>query len=301
MKHCPLKHSFLYPFVGFCLFLFFAFSLAASAQSRVMETLKLNSKIMGKDVKFGLYLPPDYYTSNRRYPVVYLLHGYSDDETGWMQFGEAPVITDQLINKGEIAPVIIVMPDAGVTWYINDYLGKTRYEDMFIKELIPMIDSTYRTRAKKEFRAITGLSMGGYGTCILAMHNPELFVAAAPMSAAFIPDEDLTAMPEGQYNSTFGFLYGPAKGSERLTANWKKNSTLEQAKTMPEDKLKSIKWYFDCGDDDFLYKGNAQMHTILMDRKIPHEYRMRDGGHTWTYWRTALPEVLKFFSVSFHR
>jgi len=273
----------------------------AQAQSRLLESLKLNSKIMGKDIKYNLYLPPDYHTSNRRYPVVYLLHGYSDDETGWTQFGEAPYITDQLIEKGEISPVIIVMPDAGVTWYVNDYQGKVRYEDMFVKELIPLIDSTYRTRSKKEYRAIAGLSMGGYGACILAMHNPQLFVATAPLSAAFFPDEDVVTSPDDRYNATFAFIYGPGKGTERLNAHWKKNSTLEQAKTMPEDQLKSIKWYFDCGDDDFLYKGNAQMHSVLMDRKIPHEYRMRDGGHTWAYWRTALPDVLKFISVSFHR
>lgn len=283
------------------LFAFVCLAVWVQAQSRVLESLKMNSKFMGKEVKYNLYLPPDYYTSNRRYPVVYLLHGYSDDETGWTQFGEAPHIAEQLIEKGEITPLIIVMPDAGVTWYVNDYQGKVRYEDMFVKELIPMIDSVYRTRAKKEFRAITGLSMGGYGTCILAMHNPELFAAAAPMSAAFYPDEDVVANPEDRYNSMFAFIYGPGKGNERLNAHWKKNSTLEQAKTMPEEKLKSIRWYFDCGDDDFLYKGNAQMHSILMDRKIPHEYRMRDGGHTWTYWRTALPEVLKFITVSFHR
>ena len=153
------------------------------AQSGLLkESLKIKSTILSKELEYSIYFPADYETSNRRYPVLYLLHGYSDDETGWTQFGEAHLICDRSIQAGESAPMIIVMPDAGVTWYINNYDGKMRYEDYFIKELIPHIDETYRTRTTKQYRAIAGLSMGGYGTLIMATKHPDLFSSAETLS-----------------------------------------------------------------------------------------------------------------------
>ena len=156
---------------------------------KVLESLSVQSKIFGKEVKYSVYLPPDYESSQRRYPVVYLLHGYTDDETAWIQFGETHLIADRAIAGREIPPMIIVMPDAGVTWYINDYQGNVRYEDFFIQEFIPFIDKTYRTRTKKEFRGVTGLSMGGYGTLIYTLKHPELFAACAPFSAGIFTEE----------------------------------------------------------------------------------------------------------------
>ena len=111
-------------------------------------------------------MPTDYEGSQRRYPVLYLLHGFSDDETGWTQFGEVQKITNETIAKGDATQMIIAMPDAGVSWYINDAAGKVQFEDFFVKEFIPFIDSIYKTRNKKEYRAVAGLSMGGYGSLI---------------------------------------------------------------------------------------------------------------------------------------
>lgn len=262
----------------------------------------MKSTILGREVKYTLYLPADYETSQRRYPVLYLLHGYSDDETAWIQFGEANRVADKAIGSGEAPPMIIVMPDAGVTWYVNDYKGKNKYEDMFVKELIPYIDATYRTRTKKEFRAVSGLSMGGHGALVLAMHNPDLFASCAAFSSGIFSDEALVNMPEGTYNTLLNEIFsGHVTGQARLTETWKKNSPLVLAKTLPEETLKKVRWYFDCGDDDFLYDGNALIHIALRDRNIPHEFRMRDGGHEWSYWRTGLPAVLKFIGEDFNR
>ena len=127
-----------------------------AASGQVLEGLKLSSEILGRDVAYAVYLPPDYATSTRRYPVVYLLHGYTDDESGWIQFGEVNLAADRAIAEREIPPMIIVMPDGGVTFYINDAAGKVRYEDMFVQELIPYIDATYRTRPSREFRGSPG-------------------------------------------------------------------------------------------------------------------------------------------------
>lgn len=264
--------------------------------------MSFESKIMDQAVAYSVYLPSDYADSDRSYPVVYLLHGYTDDETAWVQFGEVNFAVDRGIASGEIPPMIIVMPDGGLTFYINDYKNEALWEDMFIKEFMPRIESEYRIRRKKEFRGIAGLSMGGYGSAILAMRYPELFAASAPLSAAFYTDEELTAMEADQYEKRYGILYGEGlSGEERLTEHWQTYSVIRQAQTLPVDRLKSVRWRIDCGDDDFLYKGNATMHIILRDRGVPHEYRVRDGAHNWTYWRTGISDALKFIGQSFHR
>ena len=271
-------------------------------QGTVKESLKVKSTILGKEVEYNVYLPADYDKSNRNYPVLYLLHGYTDDETGWTQFGESHMIADKTIQSGEAAPMIIVMPDGGVSWYINSFDGKTKYEDFFVKEFIPFIDATYRTRVKKNYRAIAGLSMGGFGTFTMATKYPELFAAAAPLSAGVFTDAEIIAMPEDNWNNVFGILYGKdLKGAARLNDHYNKNSILKIIETGNTDDLKKVRYFIDCGDDDFLIKGNMAVHAAMIDKKVPHEFRVREGGHTWTYWRTSLPEVLKFVSDSFHQ
>ncbi len=271
-------------------------------QGTVKESLKVKSTILGKEVEYNIYLPADYDKSNRNYPVLYLLHGYTDDETGWTQFGESHMIADKTIQSGEATSMIIVMPDGGVSWYINSFDGKTKYEDFFVKEFIPFIDATYRTRVKKNYRAIAGLSMGGFGTFTMATKYPELFAAAAPLSAGVFTDAEIIAMPEDNWNNVFGILYGKdLKGAARLNDHYNKNSILKIIETGNTDDLKKVRYFIDCGDDDFLIKGNMAVHAAMIDKKVPHEFRVREGGHTWTYWRTSLPEVLKFVSDSFHQ
>ncbi|HOT68777.1 MAG TPA: alpha/beta hydrolase-fold protein [Candidatus Saccharicenans sp.] len=274
----------------------------AQPAGKVQEGLKFSSQILGQEVRYTVYLPPDYDTSNRRYPVVYLLHGYTDNDMAWVQFGQVNLIVDRAIASGELPPIIIVMPDGGVSWYINDYQGKVRYEDMFCQELIPYIDSNYRTRAAREFRGVAGLSMGGWGTLIYALRHPDLFAAAAAFSAAVWTDEEIIATDDKTYEQIFARLYGPGlKGRERLTPHFQSYNPLQLVKMLPVDKIKQVRFYLDCGDDDFLYKGNAALHVAMRDRKIPHEARMRDGGHTWSYWRTGILDGLKFISASFSR
>jgi enterochelin esterase-like enzyme len=274
------------------------------AQSGLLkESLTVKSAILGEEIAYSIYFPADYDASNRRYPVLYLLHGYTDDETGWTQFGEAHLIADRSIQKGESAPMIIVMPDAGVTWYVNNYDGMTRYEDFFITELIPHIDANYRTRTTKQYRAVAGLSMGGYGTLIMATKHPDLFSAAAPLSAAVWTDEEVVAGDANFWDNALGDIFGKKglTGKSRLTDHYYKNSIIKIIEKGNVEELKKVRYYIDCGDEDFLIKGNMALHAAMIDKKIPHEFRVRDGAHNWTYWRTALPEVLKFVSESFHQ
>jgi enterochelin esterase-like enzyme len=277
--------------------------MAHSQIGKVSEHLVLKSKILNRDVNYTLYLPYDYDLSHRSYPVVYLLHGYTDDDTGWLQFGEVNQYADEAISTGDIPPMIIVMPDGDVSWYINGIDGGVRYEDFFVKELIPHIDATYRTKPTREYRGIAGLSMGGYGSLINALKHPELFSTCAALSSGVFTDDEMVTMADDNYDKVFKNIYAKSgtKGKDRLTDAWYQNSVIKLMQDKPVDDLKKVKWYLDCGDDDFLYKGNSTLHILMRDRKIPHEFRVRDGAHTWEYWRTGITDALGFIGQSFRR
>jgi enterochelin esterase-like enzyme len=140
----------------------FVLHSAFSQTGKVYDNLSLHSHILKMERKFAIYLPPDYHTSERRYPVLYLLHGSGDDQTGWIQFGEVRLIADRAIMAGQATAMIIVMPDAntGRKGYFNDPKGDWDYEKFFFDELMPHVEKTYRIKSEKRFRAISGLSMG---------------------------------------------------------------------------------------------------------------------------------------------
>ena len=281
------------PFLLLCISISF---VAAAQTGKVFDNLSLKSKLLNMDRRYAIYLPPDYETSQRSYPVLYLLHGGGDDHTGWVQFGEVQHITDKAIREGAATPMIIVMPDAntGRRGYSNDATNTWRYEDFFFQELMPFIEKTYRVKTEKRYRAIAGLSMGGDGSFTYALHHPELFAAACPLSAGTGPANlDSTRARLKRDNSNID--------DTAITAFYKRQSVLELVKNLPDSLKKAVRWYIDCGDDDFLYEGNSLVHIAMRKREIPHEFRIRDGAHNWSYWRAALPEVLQFISMSFHQ
>ena len=287
MKYiCTVFFSFLFVISGF------------SQTGKVFDNLSIKSSILKMERKFAVYLPPDYETSQRSYPVLYLLHGMGDDQTGWIQFGEVLQITDQAIKEGKATPMIIVMPDAYTNrlGYINHIDGEWNYEDYFFNELMPYVEKTYRIKSEKRYRAISGLSMGGEGAFIYTLHRPDLFSSSCPLSASVEfetyeqREKDLRAM-SGNRNLT----------EEDIKVAIESLDVHTIIKNRTKEELESVRWYIDCGDDDFLYEGNSLVHIALRKKNVKHEYRVHDGGHTWTYWRASLPEVLKFVSDGFHQ
>lgn len=279
----------------FFLILCLTFPFMGYSQSAVFESISFDSGKLGRKISYSIYLPSDYNTSERNYPVLYLLHGYTDDETSWIQMGQMKTITDRTIADGDAVPMIIVMPDAWDTWYVNQQDGKVPYEDMFFEELIPYMEKHYRIRSNRESRAIAGLSMGGYGSFLYSLHHPDLFCACAPLSAAVFGDEIMEMRKEKSHKELYERLFGT--GNE----HWHKNSVLKILSDLDGNNLPQTRYYIDCGDDDRLLDGNVEAHRIMREKGIRHELRVRDGGHTWSYWRTALPEVLKFVSQAFCR
>jgi enterochelin esterase-like enzyme len=272
-------------------------SIAVYGQNgKVCDNVSMTSAILNGERKFAVYLPPDYETSQRSYPVLYLLHGSGDDQTGWVQFGEVLRIADQAIKEGKATPMIIVMPDAktGRLGYFNDIDGAWRYEDFFFDELIPYVEKKYRIKSEKRYRAVAGLSMGGGGSFIYALHHPEMFSSVCPLSAYIGPlsikefKDDLLRNNESYADSVIQGYY-------------ENHNALSLINNMTTKQISSVRWFIDCGDDDFLYEGNSLVHIAMRKKDIPHEFRVRDGSHNWTYWRESFPVVLEFVSDAFHQ
>lgn len=263
---------------------------------KVFDALTMKSEILKGERKFAVYLPPDYDTSNRSYPVLYLLHGAGDDQTGWVQFGEVLRITDNAIKEGKATPMIIVMPDAntGNRGYFNSINGDWRYEDFFFQELMPYVEKKYRIKGEKRYRAIAGLSMGGGGTFMYALRHPELFSSACPLSA-YIGALSLDNFKQRLKSNNESYE------DSLVSAYYEKNNALSLIQASSLEDMKSVRWFIDCGDDDFLYEGNSLVHIAMKKKEVPHEYRVREGRHSWTYWRESLPVVLEFISDAFHQ
>ncbi len=282
-----------------CLFLVFIFNSYAQWEGKVLESKEMMSNVLNKLVRYSVYLPKDYETSERNYPVVYLLHGLGGNFTSWIQVGEIKRYTDKAIADGTIPPMVIIMPDGERTWFLNSYDGKILYEDFFFKEFMPAVEKTYRIRAEKKYRGIAGLSMGGYGALYYAFQHPELFTAAAPLSAAVRTDSSIIKLSDAEYEERFVNIFSKGSTGNRLTASWYAHSILEIVKNKPAAELSKVNYWIDCGDDDYLTEGNCLLHLALLNKKVPHEFRVRDGAHDWTYWRTGIVDALHFVGENF--
>ncbi|HJZ41146.1 MAG TPA: alpha/beta hydrolase-fold protein [Bacteroidales bacterium] len=272
-------------------------ALLTGQTGKVLDNLFMTSKILKMERKYAIYLPPDYETSLRSYPVLYLLHGSGDDQTGWVQFGEVLHIADEAIKHGKATPMIIVMPDAntGQRGYFNDIKGEWRYEDFFFEEFVPFVEKQYRIKGEKRYRAISGLSMGGGGTFMYALRHPEMFSSACPLSAY------TGALSLQQVKSRFEQSGMNDVTEAEIETYYRRHSVIPLLDSLQDDQKTAVRWFIDCGDDDFLYEGNSLVHIAMRKKEIPHEFRIRNGGHTWTYWRESLPDVLSFISDAFHQ
>ncbi|WP_122120508.1 alpha/beta hydrolase [Alistipes megaguti] len=267
------------------------FAAPLTAKSR-LETLTLHSQLLNADKSCTVYLPDGYdCDTTRSYPILYLLHGASDTHTAWTEKGNMRQIADEAFAAGLAHPMVIVMPDAsgegenhtGLHMGYFDVPGWP-YERFFFEEFMPQIESRYRILADKQHRAIAGLSMGGGGTAAYALRHPELFGSACSMSGLL----DLFPSPRN-YDNDF----------QRSVVE---NSPVAQLRAMTDQEVeqaRTIRWWVDCGDDDFLWKSNVAFYTLMRERNIPVQYRMRDGGHTWRYWQQVLADILTFFSIGF--
>lgn len=267
-----------------------------------VRNITISSEILGRDVACRVYLPKNYLTMGGSWPTLYLLHGFGDDETAWLnpERGRLQETADAIFPNHPEQKRIIVCPDGQKTWYFNDAAGQDRYEDFVVKEMIPKVEETFRCAPGRENRSVAGLSMGGYGALLWTLHHPELFSACYAISAAVWTDDDFQAMPYEQFKMFFGDRFGAiGENDDRVNENYRKNSILaliallDDSDASPSHK---VRFFLDCGDDDFLLDGNYALFQALKAKNIPVELRVRDGGHSWTYFSSALATMFEWLA-----
>lgn len=271
-------------------------------QGLVLEGLSVDSQVLGKSVGYTIYLPSDYETSVRSYPVIYLLHGNRADDTSWICLGEVHLSVDAMIAARTIPPMILVMPDGGNSRYINNFDRSVCYEDFFFQEFIQAIESQYRIKSVRWFRGILGVSMGGYGALVFALKYPEFFCACVSLSASLYTDAMIVRMTADEWSSNRASAHGDGlTGESRLTEHYKSYDPFRLIQAIDSERFKQLKLYLDCGDKDFRNEGYATFHLLLRHLSIAHEYRVRAGNHTWSYWRSGLEDGLTFIGSAFRR
>lgn len=283
---------------AFAALLFCALACAPPARAALgrIECRSVPSDILGHPVGYCAILPPSYDTEKKRhYPVLYFLHGLGENEQFPVRSGGWNIVED-LWEQKQIGEYLIVTPEADTTFYINSRDGRVRYEDFFLREFIPFIESNYRVTAKRAARAIGGISMGGYGALHLAFAHPKLFVSVTANSAALFEQLPNVRVKDPRQSPLLRALH--AFGIPPDPSFWRSNDPLRLARV---SNLSGLEIYFDCGtEDDYGFEHGAQaLHNVLASRHIFHEFGLYPGHHDAEYFAGRLPTVFEFHSRAF--
>ncbi|MBN1598830.1 MAG: hypothetical protein JW894_11095 [Bacteroidales bacterium] len=289
-----IKNGFI---AGFHLIFFSLTSCTGTNYPVIEKDLVIESKILKQEVEYSLMLPSGYYEKNKNYPVVYLLHGFGGDNNSWLARCNIDHMVDSLRNCNSIGEFIYVMPEAMKTYYINNFDSSIMYGDFMVKELVQFIDKTYRTKPGAEYRALLGMSMGGFGAIIQGLQNYNSFKTIVVMGGAMRTDQMFISLSQDRYEKFFSPVFGPELSDQsRITEHWKQNSPYNLIDSTSRDKLKESNLYIDCGLYDSLWPSNKALHELLLEYKIPHEFHCRPGGHNWSYWYKSTARGLIYIS-----
>ena len=304
-------------------FVFAAVPTAAMAQSLQLRTVEFQSPAVGRTMKYNILLPRDYESSSRRYPVLYLLHGLSEDYTSW---GSSSGMPSYVGPHDEL----IVMPDGGNSWYVNwaesEDGQRNNWEDHIVQDVVNDVDRHFRTVARREGRAIAGLSMGGYGAITLGLRHPEMFISVGSTSgaleygrqaAARLRGDALPPRPPEREVSTEQRAAAEARrrpnpligipgfsSQEERSPRGTMFATPEQAEAydpftlihqVPKEQLPHI--YIDCGTEDRLISGTKELAAILIENEIPFDYMQMPGTHNAAYWMQSIGHITSHASL----
>lgn len=270
------------------------FLYPASAQGRI-DCSSIQSKILERAVRYCAMLPSSYETEhNRKYPIVYFLHGLGQNEQALMLGGGWDLIED-MRQRHTIGDFLIVAVEGRGSFFINSADGKQRYGDFLLGEFVPQIESRFRVIRSRKTRGITGLSMGGYGALRFAFAHPELFGSVSAQSAALISKPPKQVDADLQHAGPLANLLGGVFGNPINVAHWNQNNPFLLAKQHREE-LKNMAIYFNCGQDDEygFAEGAIQLHQQLVTERVPHQFHLYPGGHTAEYFLSHLGETLQF-------
>ena len=268
------------------------------AGSRV-EYKTYRSSLLNRDLPYGIYLPRSYATSpNRKYPILYFLHGLDENEMRWSTRGETDLLLDRMVTEGKMTEFIVAVPFAAASFYTNARGGGEAWEDVIVKEFIPMVESTYRVDASRSKRAISGVSMGGYGSLKIALKYPALFGSVSAHSPVLVANLTDAVVP-GRRLDMFVALFNRIYGISQDMTYWDANNPLNLVKDT--NKLQGMKIYVDCGEQDEygFAAGLRAFDDILTKAGYPHEAHIYPGGHGWDYTRQHIGQSLQFHSNAF--
>jgi S-formylglutathione hydrolase FrmB len=278
-------------------------SFSAHAQSRI-DCNALNSRILKHPVHYCVYLPASYDAGAGKhpaqsYPVLYFLHGLGDNERTLFNSGGWTLL-DDLRRQHKMGEFLIAAPEGGRTFYINSADGTERYSDFFLQEFIPLIETKYRIGKGRENRAISGISMGGYGALRFAFAHPEMFSAVSAQSAALITESPQELDTAARSGAPLGKLLATVFGSPIDVAHWKENNPFVLA-ARNLAAVRKLNIYFNCGQDDNygFEKGAAALHEQLQKAGVKHEYHLYAGDHSLSYFLAHFTEVMEFHSRVF--
>ena len=256
-------------------------SVAVPAVVQVQD-LKLNSKLMAREMPYRVILPKDYGNAPARFGVIYLLHGLTGHFDNWAD-------KTSLKEYASWRQYIIVMPEGNNGWYTDSAsAANDKYESYIIQELIPEIDKNYRTLADRDHRSIAGLSMGGYGAIKFGLKYPAMFSVVGSFSGA-LGATSFNEKNAGSIGKSIDAIFGADDSETR-----KANDIFKMIRETTPEKIKTLPYiYLDCGTEDFLYQSNRDFADLLQKQKVPHEYRELPGGHNWVFWNSQVAEFLK--------
>jgi S-formylglutathione hydrolase FrmB len=286
------------------LFLCFFHAVAASAQSRI-DCGALKSQILKRVVRYCVYLPEGYDGAvaskpARKYPVLYFLHGLGDNEQTLFNSGGWTLL-DDLRRQKKMGDFLIVAPEGRRSFYINSSDGSVRYSDFFLQEFMPFIEGKFSIRKDRAGRAISGISMGGYGALRFVFAHPELFSAVSAQSAALITETPQELDAAEQAGTQLAGVLGAVFGTPINVPHWNENNPFLLAKKNSAP-LRKMAIYFNCGQDDNygFEKGAASLHDELQKEGVQHEYHPYSGDHSIGYFLAHFAEVMEFHSRAFH-
>ena len=256
--------------------------LCTTSHAYKQKEVNVRSEKMDKDVPVTV-ITPDGYSKGKAFPVIYLLHGFSDNQQTWTQKGVVGALSDQY-------DIIFVLPDGGYdSWYFDSEMTpEYQYETFVSSELVSYMDSNYKTVKDRKGRAITGLSMGGHGALYLGTRHQDVFGSMGAMSGGV----DIRPFPEN-----WGISKRLGAMSE-YPENWEKNTVINLTHLLEPGAMNII---VDCGTEDFFFEVNCALHDKLLAEKIPHEFYTRPGYHNWTYWLNAIKYQVLYFNGCFNK
>ncbi len=264
------------------------------AQGRI-DCSSFSSSILHRAVRYCVMLPSSYEKeTNKKYPVLYFLHGLGENEQTLLRSGGWELIED-LRQQHKVGDFLMVAPEGWNSFFINSADGRDRYSDFFLSEFLPYIETHYRVIGDRTDRGVTGLSMGGYGALRLAFTRPELFGSVSAQSAALITESPQEMNADLRSAGPLARLLGGAFGNPVNVPHWQQNNPFSLARRN-QIQMRTQVIYINCGQQDEygFADGATRMHKQLLAEGIRHEFHLYPGGHSADYFLSHLGETIEF-------